>query len=243
MIIEEILIWIIVIVGGFGMGSCATSVYTRIPNGELLRGKWGGLRAHCDKCFIKLRTRDLFPVFNWLITGGKCFNCGTPVNPIYFIIELGTVIVSVTSYAALGIGNIEYYLIAFGLGTLLIILSAQNYSFAIVPDKMLLALLALGLFMRAPQELLEMIWTFIIALFAAYLLIKIRVLNNISLMAFLATASIWFTLKEFIIFLSISMAFLAILILFNKLRLTEKPLSPIVSFSLSWYVLVLFYLS
>lgn len=47
-------------------------------------------RSECPKCLHKLWVKDLFPIFSYLSTSGKCRYCKSKISPIYPILELTT---------------------------------------------------------------------------------------------------------------------------------------------------------
>ncbi len=110
--------------------------YWRLPRGEISSGKWyGGKRSACVHCGVQLRTRDLFPIFNWLITRGRCFNCQAPVNPVYFFIELSCAVLAALVYLRFGIS--ESAILVYGMCVCLVILAATDYSFRVFPNALM----------------------------------------------------------------------------------------------------------
>jgi leader peptidase (prepilin peptidase)/N-methyltransferase len=69
---------------GLLFGSFATMASYRIPRKEDLIVK----SSHCPKCKHNLSWFDLFPLFSWLSTLGKCRYCGTKISARYPMIEL-----------------------------------------------------------------------------------------------------------------------------------------------------------
>ena len=43
--------------------------------------------SHCFSCGNKLKWYDMFPIFSWLILGGKCRFCKSKISPRYMIME------------------------------------------------------------------------------------------------------------------------------------------------------------
>ncbi len=76
------LIWALVM--GWAASSYASNFSYRIPRGERPFGR----EPYCGDCNSKLLPKDLFPIFSWLFTGGKCRYCGSKVPASYFILEL-----------------------------------------------------------------------------------------------------------------------------------------------------------
>ena len=47
-------------------------------------------RSRCPRCLHLIVWYDNFPVLSWLLLGGKCRSCRTPISPRYALIELLT---------------------------------------------------------------------------------------------------------------------------------------------------------
>ena len=74
---------IIFIIGTF-FGSFFTLAVYRIPKKEDILIK----HSYCPNCNHKLGFFDLFPVFSYIILGGKCRYCNNKIRPRYLILEL-----------------------------------------------------------------------------------------------------------------------------------------------------------
>jgi len=136
--------------------------YWRLPRGEISSGKWyGGKRSACVHCGVKLRTRDLFPIFNWLITRGRCFNCQAPVNPVYFFIEFSCAALAALVYLRFGIS--EATLLGYGMCVCLVILAATDYSFRVFPNAVMVVFLLFATNYRilADHHLIDMLQQFV----------------------------------------------------------------------------------
>ena len=66
---------------GSFLNCVADRIYHNIP--------WWKGRSVCDNCNHKLGILDLFPVFSYLILGGKCRYCGNKVSKKYLINKEG----------------------------------------------------------------------------------------------------------------------------------------------------------
>lgn len=76
---------------------------------------WG--RSHCPACKTVLSWRQLLPVLSWLLQGGKCHACKTPVSVLYPIMEL-----TFGAVLALGAWMWGADIVLLGMGTLLLFL-------------------------------------------------------------------------------------------------------------------------
>lgn len=147
--IVNILSWPVVFFIGMACGSYATMPYYRLPNGIPVGGKWTGHKSACTTCGATLRTRDLLPVFNWLITRGKCFNCGTKVNPMYFFIEFSCVLFALAIHWRFPvIENLDLFIILMGFATCMVMLMATDISYRKAPAAILMTAAVFALLLR-----------------------------------------------------------------------------------------------
>ncbi len=85
----EILFWfwtITTFIVGTCIGSFLNVCIWRIPRGESIVSP----PSHCPKCNHKLAWFENFPIFGWLILGGKCRKCKLPISPQYILMEILT---------------------------------------------------------------------------------------------------------------------------------------------------------
>ena len=102
---------------GLCVGSFLNVVIYRLPN-EMNLSKPG---SHCTKCSYSLKWYDNIPVLSYLLLGGKCRKCKSPISPRYMIVEI---IKAAQEFAAYGLMwplfyIAVFYLIFVGLLTLL----------------------------------------------------------------------------------------------------------------------------
>ena len=76
---------IIVIAFGCNFGSYATLFAYRLPRGESCFGRYFGQKSRCPNCNSIIKTRDLIPLINWIITFGKCRNCHVKIRALIFL--------------------------------------------------------------------------------------------------------------------------------------------------------------
>lgn len=67
---------------GSSIGSFLNVVAWRMPRGRSIRG-----RSHCPFCNAALSWRENWPVFGWIVLGGRCRSCRLPISPRYPIVE------------------------------------------------------------------------------------------------------------------------------------------------------------
>ena len=125
--------WIILFfVFGIIFGSFFNVVGLRVPKEKSIVSP----PSHCTTCNRRLRTFDLIPVFSYLALRGKCRGCGQKISPVYPLMEFVTGALFAFSFVQLGF---SYELvIALLFVSLLVIITASDIAYMIIPDKVLL---------------------------------------------------------------------------------------------------------
>jgi len=100
-------------------------------------------RSTCPGCQQLIRSYDNIPVFSWLILRGRCRNCKIQISPRYLFVEVLTGAIFLACYAHFGasLATLKYC----ALGFLLLGLIFTDAETQLLPDKMTLPGLALGL--------------------------------------------------------------------------------------------------
>lgn len=100
-------------------------------------------RSICPHCGNTLKTRHLIPVLSYLFYKGKCNYCGNPIGISYLLVEIITIISSISLYMIVGLEYdlLFFLLLSYGLITLFFI----DYKEQLLPDIITLPLLWLGL--------------------------------------------------------------------------------------------------
>ena len=142
----EILIGSYVFVLGLFLGSFYNVVGIRVPIKETLGG-----RSHCTKCDHKITWWELIPIVGYILIGGKCRMCKTPVSIKYPLIELLTGILFLVSYMILKENMVEYILIVSFI-SLMTIVTVSDLYYKIVPDSILLIFLPVIVTLRVLSE-------------------------------------------------------------------------------------------
>ena len=145
---EKTFLAIVLFFIGLVLGSFVNAAAWRIKNKkDLLMG-----RSECTVCHHKLAWYDLIPVVSWLSLGGKCRYCHKSINPQYPLVELGVAAYFVLSLAFWPFGfdgTVE--LLRFGVwllaGVPLAILFVYDLKWLILPDKLTLPLVGIGIAM------------------------------------------------------------------------------------------------
>ena len=99
-------------------------------------------RSASPECKQPIAFYDNLPVLSWLILGGRCRHCKTPISPRYLLIELLTGLLFLGCYWHFGLtlSTLKYCTLAF----LLLGLIFTDAETKLLPDKMTLPGLALG---------------------------------------------------------------------------------------------------
>lgn len=71
---------------GTEIGSFLNVVIDRLPEGQSLVSP----PSHCPSCGVRIRSRDLIPVFSYLVLRGRCRDCHTGIPQRIFWVELVT---------------------------------------------------------------------------------------------------------------------------------------------------------
>jgi leader peptidase (prepilin peptidase) / N-methyltransferase len=71
---------------GGAVGSFLNVVVYRLPNGVSLITP----PSHCPACKQPIRWFDNVPVFGWIMLGGRCRNCRSPISIRYPLVEAVT---------------------------------------------------------------------------------------------------------------------------------------------------------
>lgn len=124
---------------GLLFGSFLNVCIYRLPRG--LSIVWPG--SACPHCNRSIRFYDNIPVLSWLILRGHCRDCGARITPRYLIVELLTACLFVLCYSQFGWSLATLKCSVFGF--LLLGLMFTDAETRLLPDKMTLTGLALGL--------------------------------------------------------------------------------------------------
>lgn len=171
----------IILSAAFGaiFGSYATLFAHRLPRKESVFGRYFGKKSHCPKCNATLRTRELIPLINWIITGGKCRHCKSKIPRTHLFIELATTISFVFCYLKFGF-NDEFITHAI-LCVSLIILLVTDFTHKIFPQEILNLILVICVAQRVltDQTIINAMISVSIAVIFSSAFYKIFNANNV----------------------------------------------------------------
>jgi len=137
------LIWALTM--GWACSSYASNFSYRLPRGETPFGR----EPYCGDCDSKLTPKDLFPIFSYALTGGKCRHCGAQVPYSYFLLEVAFTLYVGLCYAGYGFGDM-FLLLAF-LGMILQISAMMAWDDDYVSPTTTMLLLMIGLIFSIMQ--------------------------------------------------------------------------------------------
>jgi leader peptidase (prepilin peptidase)/N-methyltransferase len=99
--------------------------------------------SRCPACDALIRPYDNLPVVSWLILRGRCRDCGAPISVRYPLVEALTGALFAAATARFGFGG--QALAAAVLSALLVALAAIDLGHLLLPDKLTLTGIGLGL--------------------------------------------------------------------------------------------------
>ena len=127
---------------GLALGSFYNVVGLRVP----LKRSIVAPRSSCPTCERELSIRELIPVFSYLFQRGKCKGCASRISPIYASVELVTALLfTVTPF---WIGWSTELFLAYGLISLLVIITVSDLSYMLIPNRVLLFFAVYFIFAR-----------------------------------------------------------------------------------------------
>jgi leader peptidase (prepilin peptidase)/N-methyltransferase len=94
----ELFAYIFIFIFGAVVGSFLNVVIHRVPNEESIVFP----NSACPNCKKSIKPYDNIPILSWLILGGKCRNCKTPISPRYLFVELLTGVLFLLVYSSVG---------------------------------------------------------------------------------------------------------------------------------------------
>jgi leader peptidase (prepilin peptidase)/N-methyltransferase len=107
-------------------------------------------RSHCPHCKYAIPWYLNLPLITWLALRGRCKNCGAPIAPRYFIVELLTGVAFLGSWLAFG--NVGHPLESLPLALVyavflagLMVATFIDFEHLIIPDEITLGGIAAGL--------------------------------------------------------------------------------------------------
>jgi leader peptidase (prepilin peptidase)/N-methyltransferase len=104
-------------------------------------------RSHCPQCQTRLRWRDLWPVFSWLLLKGRCHHCQARIGLRYPLVELAVAAIALACVLSLGWQLSAVAAAVFSI--VLLVAALIDFDSQWLPDRLTLLLLWLGLLATA----------------------------------------------------------------------------------------------
>lgn len=168
---EQVLKCVILAVAGLCFGSFAGASVWRLRLKQLIDDKKNHLkidqteykklqklgdksivndRSVCLNCSYQLRWFDMIPLVSWISLGGKCRKCRQPIGLTELLIEVFMMIFFVGSFllwptAISGLVSISEFILWLIMGVLLGILFIYDLKWMLMPDKIAISAIAVGL--------------------------------------------------------------------------------------------------
>ncbi len=170
---EQIFETLVALLFGAVFGSYATLFAYRLPRGESCFGRYFGPKSRCPKCENIIPTSDLIPLFNWIITMGKCRICKTKIPRIHLFVEFATTILFLITY--LNFGFSEKFIPVALMAVALVVLLVCDYTHKAFPYQALNFLLVFAVLSRVLSDfsILPMLFNSIFGMIAAIIFYKI----------------------------------------------------------------------
>ncbi|WP_097460134.1 prepilin peptidase [Mangrovitalea sediminis] len=110
-------------------------------------------RSRCPQCGHQITALENIPVISYLLLGGKCSSCKTKISVRYPMIEMATGLLTVLTVLLLGptVGALWALLLVWAL----IALAMIDFDTQLLPDKITLPLLWLGLVLNYSSQITD----------------------------------------------------------------------------------------
>jgi prepilin signal peptidase PulO-like enzyme (type II secretory pathway) len=213
-----------IIFGGM-FGSLATLFAYRLPLNESCFGRYFGPKSRCPKCNTIIRTRELIPVINWLITLGKCQKCQARISLTHLFIEVSTVILFAICYFRFSFN--EEFIIYSLISVCLVILLVTDYTHKVFPNQILSVIAAIGFANRAmiEQTIINSVFAAAIGVVFAAIFYQVFYKESHGIFAnknhsfdytkFVLAASVILPLRDFLLYFVTIMSIFTLLLVFS----------------------------
>jgi leader peptidase (prepilin peptidase)/N-methyltransferase len=100
--------------------------------------------SHCPHCKYSIPWFLNIPLLTWLSLGGKCKNCGAPISPRYFLVELLTGVAFLACWLAFGKQSAALALVYAVLLAGLVAATFIDFEHFIIPDEITIGGMVVG---------------------------------------------------------------------------------------------------
>lgn len=131
--------YVLLFLAGSVLGSFFNVLIYRVPRGlSIVRPA-----SSCPACGTRIRPSDNVPILGYLFLRGRCRSCGEKISPRYIVVEALAGAIPALLHARYGLGPEFYVYVA--LSYALLIITFVDLDHRIIPDKITLPGLAVGL--------------------------------------------------------------------------------------------------
>ena len=229
---------IIIITLGLLIGSFLNVCIYRIPRSESIAFP----PSHCFSCGKNLKPLELIPVVSYIALRGRCRNCKTHISMQYPLIELLNSLVYLLLFTHFDL-TIEFGFFAV-LSSILIVVSIIDYYHKIIPDKLNLIILIMGIIFKVTSMVVFKESAFIDSVLGfaigGGLFLLIAIVTNGAMgggdIKLTAALGVWFGVKGIILISLLSFilgAVISVILLVTKIkgRKDEVPFGPFICIS------------
>ncbi len=150
------MVTLIIFLLGMMIGSFLNVCIVRIPAEESVVRP----RSHCPVCQNAIRPLDNIPLISWLLLGGRCRTCRTPISILYPAVEIMTGMLFAGVYRIFGISPAGLKWTIFSC--LILVLIVTDLRDRILPDAVIFPGLGLGLALSAGtppmDDIAQLLW-------------------------------------------------------------------------------------
>ena len=232
----QLFIYTIIITLGLLIGSFLNVCIYRIPKDESIAFP----PSHCFNCGKNLRPLDLIPVVSYVFLRGKCGNCKTHISMQYPIIEITNSLVYLLLFMHFGLTlSFGFYAI---LSSILIVITIIDYYHKIIPDRLNLMILIMGVVFKLTTLFVlkgegELIGSLLGFLIGGGIFLLIALATNGAMgggdIKIMAALGVWFGVKGILLITLLSFiigAIVSVVLLITKVksRKDEIPFGPFI---------------
>ncbi|MHC1695267.1 MAG: A24 family peptidase [Eubacteriales bacterium] len=150
---DDTLIYSVIMIMGLMVGSFLNVCIYRLPlNMNIAHG-----HSHCTACGGRITALYLVPLISYIALRGRCGMCGVRISPIYPLVEALNALLWMLTYLVYGL-TLQSFAVMLMISCL-IVASGTDLSHRIIPDRISVILIALGLAMCfVPFEQSGLFW-------------------------------------------------------------------------------------
>ncbi len=140
---DQLIIILFAFLAGLCIGSFVNVVVYRLPLAAEKQMTLLSPASQCMKCGTPIKPWHNIPLIGFFVLGGRCASCNSRISLVYPLIELVTALLFVAIFIQFGLSLKSLYFACFT--GFLLALSVIDFKHYILPDKLTLPLLWIGL--------------------------------------------------------------------------------------------------